>query len=270
MTDATMKNEHPVRALVRNGELLAQLERSLPRGNGDRFLRAVETALLRTPKLLNCTRQSIVLALHQLAALGLEPDGRRAHLIPRKDQCTLIVDYKGLVELVMRAVPGTVIQADVVYAGDSFRVRNGQVDHVWGDIKDRAGTPVAAWCGITMPGSPTHFEVMTIDEIESVRKRGASGFGSRTPWDTDYGEMAKKTVSRRALKWAPLTAEAMTALEADDPIDVTPPAMMLADAPSGSRIKMSRRLPATGTVEVSADAESAPPASDAEATGDVP
>jgi hypothetical protein len=39
-------------------------------------------------------------ALLDLSTFGLEPDGRRAHLIPFGDEVQLILDYKRLVELV--------------------------------------------------------------------------------------------------------------------------------------------------------------------------
>ena len=61
----------------------------------------------RTPKLLECTRESLLACIVQCAQLGLEPDGLlgQAYLIPfyngRKNryECQLIVGYKGLLKL---------------------------------------------------------------------------------------------------------------------------------------------------------------------------
>ena len=68
----------------------------------DRFIRIALTALTRTPKLTTCDHGSFFQALLDLSQLGLEPDGRRAHLIPFRNnkrncvECQLIIDYKGL------------------------------------------------------------------------------------------------------------------------------------------------------------------------------
>jgi recombination protein RecT len=65
-------------------------------------------------------------------------------------------------------------------------------------------------------------EVMTRDEIDSIRKRSKSG--SSGPWVTDFAEMAKKTVFRRASKWIPLSSEIRDAYERDDDslVEATP------------------------------------------------
>ncbi len=80
------------------------LAKSLPRHlNADRFVRIALTAFNKTPKLRECTQESLFSCLLDLSMLGLEPDGRRAHLIPYGKACTLIVDYKGIVDLVLRS-----------------------------------------------------------------------------------------------------------------------------------------------------------------------
>ena len=63
----------------------------------DRQVRVALTALNKTPKLAQCTQGSFVEALMTCSELGLEPNGRHAHLVPYGDRCTLIVDYKGLI-----------------------------------------------------------------------------------------------------------------------------------------------------------------------------
>ena len=60
--------------------------------------------------------------LMDLSAMGLEPDGRRAHPSPAKGQCTLIIDYKGLVELIRRSGDVVSIRAETVCAKGHVRV----------------------------------------------------------------------------------------------------------------------------------------------------
>jgi recombination protein RecT len=50
-----------------------------------------------------------------------------------------------------------------------------------------------------------HVEVMSRSQVDAIRARSRSG--SNGPWVTDYDEMAKKTVVRRALKYCPLSSE---------------------------------------------------------------
>lgn len=54
---------------------------------------------------------------------------------------------------------------------------------------------------------------MTFDEIEAIRKRSKAS--SSGPWKTDWDEMAKKTVFRRASKWIQLSPHLDRALEHD-------------------------------------------------------
>ena len=92
-----------IRDVLQGEEFKRQIARALPRTmSPERFARIALTATYKNPKLLNCTRESLLQCLMELSAIGLEPDGRRAHLIPFKDQCTLIIDYKGIAELIRR------------------------------------------------------------------------------------------------------------------------------------------------------------------------
>ena len=55
---------------------------------------------------------------------------------------------------------------------------------------------------------------MTRDECEAIRKRSRAG--SSGPWVTDFDEMAKKTVFRRASKWLPLSPEIQDVIRRDE------------------------------------------------------
>jgi recombination protein RecT len=60
---------------------------------------------------------------------------------------------------------------------------------------------------------------MTADEVSKIRDRSRSG--KTGPWVTDFDEMAKKTVFRRASKWCELSAEIRDAIATDDVIEGT-------------------------------------------------
>jgi recombination protein RecT len=204
--------------------------RALPKHlKPERFIRVALTAMTRTPKLMQCTQESLFNCLLSLSAFGLEPDGRRAHLIPfenRKQntvECTLIVDYKGLAELAMRSGVVSNLHADVVCENDVFEYDLGQIKkHVVDFRKDR-GEMYAAYAICRFKDGTEKCEVLSVNEVESVR--GRSRAGQSGPWVSDFREMAKKTAFRRLSKWLPLSAEFRDATEADDDapaIDITP------------------------------------------------
>lgn len=164
--------------------------------------------------------------LLDLSAFGLEPDGRRAHLIPYKDQCTLIIDWKGLAELAMRSGIIAKLHADIVCENDVFAYNLGEITRHEIDFRKPRGEMYAAYALAQTKTGEVFVAVLSKDEIDAVRKRSRSG--SSGPWVTDYAEMAKKTAFRRLSKWLPLSAEFRDAQELDDEPeqirDVTPKA----------------------------------------------
>lgn len=190
-----------------------QIAVALPKHmTADRFVRVALTALLKTPKLLDCTKESVIECMLNCSALGLEPDGRRAHLIPYGNKCTLIVDYKGIVELAKRSGDVAGVFAQTVCERDDFTWENGEVTHRIDWKNDRGGV-YAVYATITLKDGTKQTDVMTRSEVEAIRARSRAG--SAGPWVTDWNEMAKKTVFRRASKWITLSPEIADALEKD-------------------------------------------------------
>lgn len=222
--------QHPlVRMLTGNG-MKAEIARALPRHvTPERMARVALTALRTTKDLLSCTPESFLACIMQASQLGLEvntPLGH-AYLIPRKNRknntldCTLIIGYQGLIDLARRSGQVRGLWAFPVYEGDSFRVTYGLKPGVEHEPKfdgpRNAGTLryVYAAAKLTDNEDPV-FIVLTKSEIEGYRKRGASGAGVSTPWDTDYEAMALKTAVRRLYKWLPKSSEMARAAEVDE------------------------------------------------------
>ena len=192
----------------------------------ERFVRVAITAMTRTPKLRECDRASFFSAMLSLAQTGLEPDGRRAHLIPFENrkrgvvECQLIIDYKGLVELAMRSGLLSYIHADVVCEGDVFEYSLGEIKaHVPWFLRRDADKPkdpgeiFAAYALAKFKDGSAKAEVMSIGEVNAIRARSKAGQSG--PWVSDFAEMAKKTAVRRLSKWLPLSPEYRDALDAD-------------------------------------------------------
>jgi recombination protein RecT len=236
----------------------AEIRKALPKHlTLERMTKVMLLCIDRVPDLLKCTTRSLVSCLMQCAELGLEPGGIRglAYLIPYKvggqdlgRNCTLIVGYKGLIQLSLRSRHLQQIEARVVHANDLFQYEFGlapRLRHV--PALDKApGEPIAVYCVARLRNGQTHVELMTWREVMAVKARSrSSGDG---PWVTDEEQMARKTAIRRISNYVELSPEAMTALEylGDQPeapveLEVTaPPPPPKAKAPS---------LPEDGQVE---------------------
>lgn len=217
-----------LRSIITSDKMKQQFAAALPHHlTPDRFCRIALTALTRTPKLADCTQESLMRCLLDLSAYGIEPDGRRAHLIPYGNQCTLILDWKGLAELAMRSGIISKLHADIVCENDVFEYNLGEIVQHKIDFKAPRGELYAAYAMAVTKDGPVFVAVLNKEEIDGIRRRSKSG--SSGPWQTDYNEMAKKTAFRRLAKWLPLSAEFRDAVDKDDDVvvserDVTPKA----------------------------------------------
>lgn len=244
-----------LRSLISSEKMVKQYERVLPKTlPPDRFVRIALTAITRTPKLLRCDQASFMLALMRCAELGIEPDGYRAHLIPfdnRKRgtvECQLIIDYKGIGDLILRDRNVESIHADVVCKEDEFIYNKGQIErHVIHFDKPRT-EPYAAYSIIRFRGGGERSEVMSKEAILSIRdesqgwKAFKAGYAKQTPWDPRHPhieqEMWKKTTLRRASKWVSLSPLAREVLAVDN-LDYgysSPPSAAPAPAPHACNI----------------------------------
>ena len=212
-----------LKSLLATDKVKAQIARALPKHmTPDRFLRVATTAMLRTPKLAQCDQASFMKCMMDLSALGLEPDGRRAHLIPFENrklqivECQLIVDYKGLIELAKRSGEVASWHALTICEKDKFSWKNGIVDHEIDWLSGR-GKMLAVYSHVRTKDGDDDYEIMTLDEVNAIRARSRSG-GSG-PWVTDYEEMAKKTAMRRHSKRLTLSPEFHDAVEVDAKYD---------------------------------------------------
>lgn len=234
------REEKPETPLVRLLETMkTEIARALPKHIApDRMARVTLTALRTTKDLARCTPQSFLACVMTLSQLGLEPSNGLgfAWLIPRKNkkmgtiECTVIIGYQGLMELARRSGQIRSISATAVYEGDEYEVRYGlhpDVTHRpnWTAPRTPARLVGAYAVARVKDSDDPIFVFVPRLEIEAARKRGASGAGVSTPWDTDYEAMALKTAVRRLFRWLPKSVEMSIASVADDaptPIAATP------------------------------------------------
>jgi recombination protein RecT len=199
---------------------LPSMKHVLPRHlTPERLVKVALAATGRTPKLLECTPASVLECVMQAAQLGLEPGGPLGHayLVPYGNTCTLIVGYRGLIDLARRSGEIESIEARVVFERDEFRVAYGLnpvLEHVPNLMSD-PGQMIMVYGIARLRGGGVQAEVMTRSQVEGIRRRSKSGSRSDSPWATDYDEMARKTVVRRLCKYLPLSVELADVIEGE-------------------------------------------------------
>lgn len=215
----------PIKDLLLSEQFKSAVHAALPRHmKVERFVRVALNATMRQPELLQCTQESFFRAMLDLSAYGLEADGRRAHLIPfwnnkvtpRQREVQLIIDYKGIAELVRRSGDVSYIHADVVYEKDEWDFEFGSKAFLKHkpNLEDRGQKIKAVYSFVKLADGSEDFIVLSRSDVEKVRKRSKSSDSG--PWVSDWDEMAKKTAFRRHSKWLPLSPETRDVVEHDD------------------------------------------------------
>lgn len=192
----------------------------------ERFTRMAMSALNTTPKLQECVPVSFLVALMNAAQLGLEPNTPlgQAYLIPYKNngvlECQFQIGYKGLIDLSYRNPQMQVIQAQVVYENDEFEYELGLNPRLVHRPNLLRQGEVRAFYGLfKLTNGGFGFEVMSRTEMDRYAKEHSKSYDSSfSPWKTSYISMAKKTVIKQALKYAPLKTEFRKALSTDETI----------------------------------------------------
>ncbi len=204
-----------------------QIKRALPEViTVERFTRMALSALNTTPKLRECTQMSFLAALMNAAQLGLEPNTPlgQAYLIPYNNkgtlECQFQIGYKGLIDLGYRNPNMQIISAQEVYENDEFIYElglNPKLIHKPA-LKDRG--EVKLFYGLfKLTNGGFGFEVMSKNDIDQYAKEYSKSFeSSYSPWTTNYNSMAKKTVIKQALKYAPLQADIRRILSTDESV----------------------------------------------------
>lgn len=227
-------------------------QRLLPKGmDPEWFVAEVRVAVARAPKLLDCDKVSVIDALTTCAQLGLSPSGRlgSAYLIPYGNKCTLVIGYKGYVDLAYRSGDVMGFGAQVVHENEPFEVTEGfdLAIHKHDREVDNPGALRAVYAWGILRGGYTVKVLMWSREVLAIKARSKAAGGG--PWVTDEAEMWKKTAVRRLVKMLPLSPQKAQAFHKaqevedadwDKAIDVTPEP----EAPTTGTAALKNRLKA--------------------------
>ena len=233
----------------------------------ERFTRIVLSALSTNPKLAATTPQSFLGAMMTAAQLGVEPNTPlgQAYLIPFKNkgvlECQFQLGYKGMLDLAYRSGEVSVISAQVVYENDEFTYSfglNPELKHI--PAKSERGEPTFVYAMFKTKDGGYGYEVMSIEDVRAHAQKYSKSFGNG-PWQTNFEEMAKKTVLKKVLKYAPLKSDFVRGLAQDETVkteisedmySVPDTVIEAVDAETGEVIEGTM----TGTAEVDEDGKS--------------
>lgn len=204
-----------------------EIKRALPTVlTPERFTRMALSAINNTPKLAECTPMSFIAALMNAAQLGLEPNTPlgQAYLIPYKNkgvlECQFQLGYRGLIDLAYRNERMQSVEAQVVYENDEFSYELGlHPSLIHRPSFDEPGEIRAFYAIFRLDNGGFRFEVMSKRYVDAYAVRYSKAFTSDfSPWKSNYEGMAKKTVIKQLLKYAPMKSEFQKAVTMDETI----------------------------------------------------
>lgn len=106
----------------------------------------------------------------------------------------LIVEYRGLAALMKRYGSVKDIHTGLIYENDDYNWTESDFT-MSRKIGDR-GKVVGVFAKLQLLDGSSQCEVMTVDEVEHVRNKSRAK--DKGPWVSDWAQMARKTVLRRA------------------------------------------------------------------------
>lgn len=191
-----------------------------------RFLSGVISAIQRTPKLLECTPTSLINSFMTMAQLELMPSdvSGEAYVLPYENrkaktcEAQFQLGYQGLVTLFYRAGCKS-ITAEIVHENDTFKFKNGEVDHESDPFGER-GPAKGAYVIVELHTGGKISKVMSKDEILKIGSKFSKSYSSDfTPWKQENDPqlwMWRKTVLKQAAKLVPKNEKIVQAIAEDN------------------------------------------------------
>lgn len=167
-------------------------------------------AMMNNNYLITCAQKSpqhFIEAMKNVAlsGLSLSPVLKQGYLVPFNGLVSFMPSYMGLADILVNAGIVAKIEAHTVYKGEKYEICHGTEEYLrhfpgW-ENRNKENLVGCYWMATMVDGSKVFGDLST-DEIEVIRKRAPSA-KNKSPWDTDYTEMAKKTAVRRGFKMLP-------------------------------------------------------------------
>lgn len=207
-----------------------EIKRALPSVmTPERFMRMAISATNMNPTLLKCDKMTFLSALMNSAQLGLEPNTPlgQAYLIPywstkrQQYECQFQIGYQGYKDLFYRNEGNCNADAYPVYENDEFSYELGlNPNIVHKPALTNRGNIIAYYSVWKNKNGGFGITVMSVEDMDRFYKEKVepNKKGKSSPWDSDYVAMAKKTVLKQNLKYAPLNSDIRKLVGLDETI----------------------------------------------------
>lgn len=213
----------------------SQFQLAMPKGlEATQLVRDALTCIRQTPKLAECSQDTVLGALMTCAQLGLRPGVLgHAYLLPfwdgktRSNKAQLVIGYQGLVELAYRSGTVLSIAARTVYTNDEFEIEY----HPAGEdtfthrpyLDGERGSPVFYYAAARLKdGGYAYTEPVTHDDMQAYMKKHATAKTKDGnvvgPWRDHFEGMAHKTMVRKLMKLLPKSTVIAQAISQDGAI----------------------------------------------------
>lgn len=216
-------------ALISRTELVRAVLPDHLKGEAERYVQRALLYFIRRAELHECSDASFVQCAVDSAEIGIPLDGRLGHAVAYNTKVSkrgepdrwekkaqFIPDWKGLLSVAKRTNQIADGRGDVVCENDQFECgRDGDKCYLrHSPHLTQRGEVIGAYVVITTHNGPWSYEYMTIEQLDHVRcKSKAKDSG---PWVTDFAEMCRKTVVKRALKYYCDDPTLIRAIEMDE------------------------------------------------------
>jgi len=202
---------------------MEQIVKSLPAHiNPERIIANFYSLFRKNPKLADCEPMSVLAGFMQIIQLGLEPN-IHAYLIPFYDSdkkryfAQMIMDYRGVINLVRRSGEIKDVYANPVYEKDEFDYCYGSTQFLKHKptLGDR-GKIIAFYSVAKFTSGETSFKVISKADVDKVMNVSPSKNSSYSPWKKWYEEQGNKTVIKKHGKFLPLSLEVQKMMATDE------------------------------------------------------
>lgn len=237
---ATKRKVATVRQLFQ--QMKPQFEMALPRHVGvDRFMRMALTAVQKTPKLLDCTQESLLAALLESARLGLEPGTKQAAIVPYSKTATFIAQWQGLVELMYRSGQVASVTAEFIHEADEWDYKIGDGGTFWHrpDLLAADRGPIVLVYAFAEIKGGGRSKIVTLNrrQAEEIRDQYSKAYALaerhrreepeefaanpdkgwfNSTWHTEPDAMWRKSAVRRLADWVPQSPELVELLQREN------------------------------------------------------
>lgn len=240
-----------------------------------RFQIASMEYIRKVPGLLNCKKDSLIMALITAAQFRFLPSGAmgEAFIIPYKEEAKFQIGYQGIVTLLYRTQKVLGITAEIIFENDKFEYEEGlnsRLVHVPAFGKPR-GKAIGVYTVAQIAGGGKTFKVMDRDAVMAIKGMSKAGNKPDSPWNSGDPEkwMWKKTCLIQHAKLLPKTPDLQRAIELDYEGSGLEKARLDAAGPATAKaLHAPAEEPATTPVEEEKCAKGLHPKSEVDADGD--